>query len=101
MAEVYGGKRVLAAAMGGVSVLTLLVPLAARQAAPLSTVPRLGGETGYPYALVVVRVLMGLCEAATFPCITSMLARWAPEGERAAMSTIIMSGSQVPPALPP
>lgn len=84
MAEVYGGKRVLAAAMGGVSVLTLLVPLAAR----------LGGETGYPYALVVVRVLMGLCEAATFPCITSMLARWAPEAERATMSTMIQSGSQ-------
>ena len=43
----------------------------------------------------VFRVLMGLCEAATFPCITSMLARWAPETERASMSTFIMAGSQV------
>ena len=65
MAELYGGKRVLAAAMGAVSVLTLLIPETAK----------LGGETGYPYVLVIVRVLMGLCEAATFPCITSMLAR--------------------------
>ena len=41
------------------------------------------------------RFLMGCCEAGTFPCITSMLARWAPEGERALMSTMIMAGSQV------
>ena len=99
MAEVYGGKRVLAAAMGGVSALTLLIPVTANA----------GGKDGYPYLLIIVRVLMGLCEAATFPCITSMLARsenahvrlsnifdrWAPESERATMTTIIMSGSQV------
>jgi len=84
MAEVYGGKRVLAAAMGGVSALTLLIPVTANA----------GGKDGYPYLLIIVRVLMGLCEAATFPCITSMLARWAPESERATMTTIIMSGSQ-------
>ena len=70
--------------MGGVATLTLLIPSAAK----------LGGHTGYPYYLVVIRVLMGLCEAATFPCITSMLARWAPEQERATMSTFIMAGSQ-------
>ena len=45
--------------------------------------------------LAVTRFLMGCCEAGTFPCITSMLARWAPEGERALMSTMIMAGSQV------
>ena len=71
--------------MGGVATLTLLIPSAAK----------LGGHTGYPYYLVVIRVFMGLCEAATFPCITSMLARWAPEQERATMSTFIMAGSQV------
>ena len=75
----------MAAAMGGVAGLTLLIPVAAKA----------GGETGYPYFLVIIRVLMGLCEASTFPCITSMLARWAPEQERATMSTFIMSGSQV------
>ena len=37
---------------------------------------------------------MGLFEAATFPCITSMLARWAPQSERSTMSTLIMAGSQ-------
>ena len=71
--------------MGGVATLSLLIPSAAK----------LGGHTGYPYYLVIIRVLMGLCEAATFPCITSMLARWAPEQERATMSTFIMAGSQV------
>ena len=71
--------------MGGVSLLTLLIPEAAK----------LGGETGYPYYLVIIRFLMGLCEAGTFPCVTSMLARWAPESERSTMSTLIMAGSQV------
>ena len=100
MAEVFGGKKVLtagitslasiclqvlAAAMGGTAALSLLIPTAAK----------LGGHTGYPYYLVFLRVLMGLCEAATFPCITSMLARWAPEQERATMTTFIMAGSQV------
>ena len=102
MGEVFGGKKVdicavknfmiilysskvMSLAMGGVAGLTLLIPSAAK----------LGGHTGYPYYLVIVRVLMGLCEAASFPCITSMLARWAPEQERATMSTFIMSGSQV------
>ena len=75
----------LAAAMGGTAAFSLLIPTAAK----------LGGHTGYPYYMVFLRVLMGLCEAATFPCITSMLARWAPEQERTTMTTFIMAGSQV------
>lgn len=85
VAEISGGKRVLAVSMTGVSVLTLLIPVAAK----------LSGEEGYPYALVVIRVFMGLFEASAFPCVTSMLARWAPEQERSTMSTLIMAGSQV------
>ena len=84
LAEILGGKRVMTVAMGGVALLSLLIPSAAK----------LGGHTGYPYYLVIVRVMMGLFEAATFPCITSMLARWAPQSERSTMSTLIMAGSQ-------
>ena len=80
MAEVYGGKRVLAAAMGGVSALTLLIPVTANA----------GGKDGYPYLLIIVRVLMGLCEAATFPCITSMLAR--SENAHEHLSNIFLGG---------
>ena len=36
---------------------------------------------------------MGLVASVTFPCITSMLARWAPHTERATMTTLIMAGS--------
>ena len=71
--------------MGSVSLLTLLIPVAAN----------LGGKTGYPYYLVIIRFLMGLCEAGTFPCVLAMLARWAPESERSTMSALIMAGSQV------
>ena len=84
LAETLGGKRVMTVAMGGVALLSLLIPSAAK----------LGGHTGYPYYLVIVRIMMGLFEAATFPCITSMLARWAPQSERSTMSTLIMAGSQ-------
>ena len=84
LAETLGGKRVMTVAMGGVALLSLLIPSAAK----------LGGHTGYPYYLVILRIVMGLFEAATFPCITSMLARWAPQSERSTMSTLIMAGSQ-------
>ena len=84
LAEILGGKRVMTVAMGGVALLSLLIPSAAK----------LGGHTGYPYYLVILRIVMGLFEAATFPCITSMLARWAPQSERSTMSTLIMAGSQ-------
>ena len=84
LAETLGGKKVMTVAMGGLDFLSLLIPTAAK----------LGGHTGYPYYLVIVRLLMGMFVAATFPCITSMLARWAPQSERSTMSTLIMAGSQ-------
>ena len=84
LAEVLGGKRVMTVAMLGLAVFNLLIPSAAK----------LGGPTGYPYYLVVVRIMMGLVGSVTFPCITSMLARWAPQSERSTMSTLIMAGSQ-------
>merc|ERR1719173_293689 len=85
MAEVVGGKKVIGIAMGMTTILTLLIPVSAK----------LNGQEGYPYLLVVIRVLMGVFESATFPGITSMMARWAPANERAFMSTLIMAGSQV------
>ena len=57
--------QVLSMIMFGVATLTMLIPTAAK----------LGGSTGYPYYLVMVRFLMGACQAGTFPCVTSMLAR--------------------------
>jgi len=87
MAELFGGKKVLGLAMGLTSLLTLLIPTAAK----------LGGygEEDYPYYLVTLRALMGLSESVTFPAITSMLAQWAPLQEKAFLTTLIMSGSQV------
>ena len=65
LAELLGGKRVMTVAMLGLAVFNLIIPSAAK----------LGGHTGYPYYLVVVRIMMGLVGSVTFPCITSMLAR--------------------------
>lgn len=86
MAELIGGKRVQAIAMGLTAALTLLIPTAANLGGK--------GKNDYPYYLVALRVFMGICEGATFPGITSMMARWAPLSERARMTTFIMAGSQ-------
>jgi len=87
LAELFGAKWVLGIAMGVTAALTLLIPEAAK----------LGGyeASDYPYYLVAIRVLMGICEGATFPALTSMMARWAPLSERSSMTTLIMAGSQV------
>jgi len=87
LAEKIGGKRVIAAALGLTACLTLLIPEAAK----------LGGKEkdDYPYYLVAVRVLMGLCEGCTYPAVTSMLVKWAPPTEKSVMSTFIMAGAQV------
>jgi len=87
MAEVIGGKRVIGLSMALTALLTLLIPVAAKVGGT--------GPDDYPYLLVVIRVLMGVCEGATFPGITSMMARWAPSSERSLMTTLIMAGSQV------
>jgi MFS family permease len=87
MAELFGGKKVLGLAIGLTAMLTLIIPTAAKQGGY--------GEDDYPYYLVILRALMGLSESVTFPAITSMLAHWAPIQEKAFLTTLIMSGSQV------
>ncbi|XP_023338852.1 sialin [Eurytemora carolleeae] len=87
MAEIIGGKKVIGAALGLTAALTLLIPEAAK----------LGGFSAqdFPYYLVAIRVIMGLCEGVTFPAMTSMMARWAPASERSRMTFLVMAGGQI------
>ncbi|GAB6024780.1 hypothetical protein CHUAL_009906 [Chamberlinius hualienensis] len=77
LADRFGGKRVLAIGLGTVSVLTLLLPEAARL---------------NPYAMLAVRVLQGMFGAVSFPGIHSVVGNWAPPTEVGLLMAIAYSG---------
>lgn len=49
---------------------------------------------GY-YALIILRILMGLAEGVAYPALTVFLAAWIPERERSVLGSIVFSGGQV------
>ncbi len=63
----WGGKTLLGLALLGWSLFTFLTPVAAL--------------TSFA-ALIATRILMGMGEAATFPAIFNLYARWLPKAER-------------------
>lgn len=77
LADRYGAKIVLAAGVLLWSFFTIITPPAAAL-----------GLT----VLIVVRVLMGMGEAVTFPSIYSLYARWVPLTERARSIAVANSG---------
>lgn len=77
LARRFGGKPVLAAAVLGWSLFTLLTPAAAS----LSIV-----------ALLAARVGMGLGEAVMFPAAYELFGRWVPPLERGRAIAALMSG---------
>jgi MFS transporter, ACS family, solute carrier family 17 (sodium-dependent inorganic phosphate cotransporter), other len=74
LASRIGGHLVFACGIGVTAVLTLFSPLAAN----LNV-----------YALVAVRILEGVFEGVTFPCIHAIWANWAPPLERSRMASIV------------
>ncbi|CAB3387735.1 Hypothetical predicted protein [Cloeon dipterum] len=75
-----GGALLFGAGIASTALLTLLTPLAAT-----------GGVT----FLFVLRVLEGVFEGVTYPCIHAVWARWAPPMERSKLATLAFSGSYV------
>ena len=57
---------------------------------PIAT--RVGDINDFPWLVIVIRALMGVCEGATFPSMSAMMAKWAPQNERTRMSTFIYAG---------
>ena len=79
-AEKYGGHKIFGFGILFTSILTILMPLAAK--------------TNF-YFLIFIRVLEGLCEGVTFPSMQGMLSQWAPPLERSRMGTAIYSGTAI------
>lgn len=77
LANRYGGKVVMGAAIAWWSMWTILTPLAAAISLPV---------------LYAARIAMGLGEAATFPAAYNLGARWFPQGERSRFVAVLLSG---------
>lgn len=77
LANRYGGRMVMGAALALWSLFTLLTPLAAS----LSFA-----------ALIATRILMGVGEAANFPAIIGLFARWLPKAERTRAVSLMFAG---------
>ncbi|XP_034941000.1 vesicular glutamate transporter 3-like [Chelonus insularis] len=75
-----GGKRVFGGGIAVTALLTLITP-------PLVRVN--------VYLLIVLRIIEGIFEGVTYPCIHSIWANWAPPLERSKLATLAFSGSFV------
>ncbi|XP_055322850.1 vesicular glutamate transporter 1-like [Sitodiplosis mosellana] len=73
-----GGNLVFGIGIAVTSVLTLLTPLAAKAGVS---------------ALITVRIIEGIFEGVTFPCIHAVWSRWAPPLERSRMATMAFAGN--------
>ncbi len=77
LANRLGGKWLLGISLIAWSVFTFLTPIAA------------GLSFG---ALIATRILMGVGEAASFPAVYNLLARWVPQSERSRAAAINLTG---------
>ncbi len=73
----FGGRLVLGFALAAWSLATVLTPAAA--------------FAGLPF-LIAVRVAMGVAEAATFPAVIGLFARWLPSTERSRAVALQLGG---------
>lgn len=73
-----GGNLVFGIGIGTTAILTLFTPLAAKHSLEL---------------LLAVRIIEGIFEGVTFPCIHAVWARWSPPLERSRMASIAFAGN--------
>lgn len=93
LADRFGAHRVLTAAGLSWALLTILVACTRRQA---------WGSTVDPaVSLVMLRFLLGICEACAFPTFGKALASWMRRSERALASGLIHCGAGLGGAFAP
>ncbi|XP_028087739.1 probable anion transporter 4, chloroplastic isoform X1 [Camellia sinensis] len=80
LVDYYGGKVVMAWGVTLWSLATFLTPWAA--------------ETSL-WALLAMRVLLGMAEGVALPCMNNMIARWFPQTERSRAVGLAMAGFQL------
>ncbi|XP_055912170.1 sialin isoform X1 [Eupeodes corollae] len=73
-----GGNLVFGIGIGSTAILTLLTPLAASHSLGM---------------FLAVRIVEGIFEGVTFPCIHAVWSRWSPPLERSRMASIAFAGN--------
>ncbi|KAH8285792.1 hypothetical protein KR018_006819, partial [Drosophila ironensis] len=81
LADKFGGKWTLSLGILLTALFTLATPTAINY--------------GGPYALVALRILMGLGEGTTFPALSVLLSSWVPSTERGKLGALVLGGGQV------
>ncbi|XP_058808451.1 vesicular glutamate transporter 2.1-like isoform X1 [Phymastichus coffea] len=80
LASRVGGKRVFGFGIAVTALFSVVSPPIARCSV---------------YLFVAVRIVEGICEGVTYPCIHAIWANWAPPLERSKLATLAFSGSFV------
>ncbi|KAK9870666.1 hypothetical protein WA026_008228 [Henosepilachna vigintioctopunctata] len=78
LATKIGGKRLYGLGVATTALLTLFTPAAARIDVSV---------------LILLRILEGVFEGVTYPCIHAVWSKWAPPLERTRLATIAFTGS--------
>ncbi|XP_076751180.1 major facilitator superfamily transporter 9 [Xylocopa sonorina] len=78
LAARIGGKRVFGLGIATTAFLTIITPPLARISV---------------YILITLRIVEGICEGVTYPCIHAIWAQWSPPLERSKLATLAFSGS--------
>ncbi|KAK3026321.1 hypothetical protein RJ639_041009 [Escallonia herrerae] len=84
LVDFYGGKVVMAWGVALWSLATFLTPWAA--------------ETSI-WALLCMRVMLGIAEGVALPCMNNMIVRWFPKTERSRAVALAMAGFQLGSAI--
>ncbi|RZF42645.1 hypothetical protein LSTR_LSTR001440 [Laodelphax striatellus] len=77
----FGPKFLLGGSMIVCGILTLLTPIISMQA-------------GWKF-LCFLRLLEGLCQGCVYPCVNTLMSKWAPPAERSRLFASVFSGSQL------
>ncbi|XP_069690986.1 sialin-like [Periplaneta americana] len=80
LSEIFGGKMVYGPGIAFSGILCLFTPVAAR---------------ANFYAFIIVRVLTGAASGVAIPALHAMFANWFPPSERAKISGVIFSATNV------
>ncbi|KAK2975868.1 hypothetical protein RJ640_015299 [Escallonia rubra] len=84
LVDFYGGKVVMAWGVALWSLATFLTPWAAENSL---------------WALLCMRVLLGIAEGVALPCMNNMIVRWFPQTERSRAVALAMAGFQLGSAI--
>lgn len=81
LAERFGGKFVIIVGLGCTAILTIATPVAIAVAEA--------------WALMAIRIVIGLCQGAMWPALSTIMASWVPITERGSLGSLVFSGISV------